>query len=117
MLKASNQECPIGRSGLSMLRRKSPFATLLLEIAQAITDDEFANMKLYVFVDRKNVLNKKQITAAKFPADLLLLLEDRALISKHDVDYLRTVLLNLGRKDLEKVVDNYKQKTGGNICV
>lgn len=103
----------IGKSARVMLRKSSPFATLLLDLSLAITEEEFSNLKLAVSVDRQNIASKKDLRAVKFTADLFRLLEERGIISKTNLDYLKFLVRKLGRKDLVVCIEKYREYRKG----
>lgn len=112
MLRTKCCHC-IGRSARVMLRKSSPFATLLFDLSLEITKEEFASLKLAVSVDRQNIASKKDLRAVNYTADLFRLLEERGIISKTNLDYLTCLLLKLGRKDLVIRIEKYhKYKKG-----
>lgn len=117
MHNALKKLAPIGLSGYSILKEKSPYATLLLDLSQSLSEVEFSNMKLFIFVDRNNIAHKKFIRETKYPADLFLLLDDRMIISKDNLDYLCKLFMEIGRKDLLERIMKYFQKKSGKVLL
>ncbi|KAL4237021.1 hypothetical protein ACF0H5_005405 [Mactra antiquata] len=87
----------------------SPFASLLLELSLALTEDEVSKLKLAISVDK--VWNsKRQISSLKYSADVLNHLHDIAFISSTDTVFLEQLLVKIHRKDLEKKIRQYHEK-------
>lgn len=88
----------------------SPYTRTLKNIAIHLTQEEFSSIKL--ILQSENWFKKKTLDELKNPQELIRLLQGRSLISTEDLGFLSTLLKEIHRKDLAKML----QSNGSDLC-
>lgn len=89
----------------------SPYTRTLKNIAICLTQEDFSSIKL--ILQSENLFKKKTLDELKNPQELIRLLQGRSLISTEDLGFLSTLLKEIHRKDLAKML---QRDIGSDIC-
>lgn len=82
----------------------SPYTRTLKTIATNITEEDLSSIKL--ILQAENWFKKKTLDDLKNPQELLRVLQGRGLISKGNQSFLSTLLTEIHRKDLAKMLQS-----------
>lgn len=89
----------------------SPYTRTLKNIASHLTLEDLSSIKL--ILQTENWFKKKTLDELKNPQELIRLLQGRSLISTEDSHFLSTLLKEIHRKDLAKML---QRDIGSDIC-
>lgn len=82
----------------------SPYTRTLKNIASHLTLEDLSSIKL--ILQTENWFKKKTLDELKNPQELIRLLQGRSLISTEDSHFLSTLLKEIHRKDLAKMLQS-----------
>lgn len=82
----------------------SPYTRTLKNIASHLTLEDLSSIKL--ILQSENWFKKKTLDELKNPQELIRLLQGRSLISNEDLGFLSTLLKEIHRKDLAKMLQS-----------
>lgn len=88
----------------------SPYTKWLKKIASNLTSEDLSSMKL--ILQSENWFKKKTLDELKNPQELIRVLQGRSLISRENLGFLSTLLEEIHRKDLAKML----QSDGSDLC-
>lgn len=88
----------------------SPYTRTLKNIATNLTPEDLSSIKL--ILQSENWFKKKTLDELKNPQELLRVLQGRSLLSREDHTFLSTLLKEIHRKDLAKMLQN----DGSDLC-
>lgn len=89
----------------------SPYTRTLKTISTNLTEEDLSSIKL--ILQSENWFKKKTLDELKNPQELLRVLQGRGLISKGNQSFLSTLLTEIHRKDLAKML----QSDGSDLCL
>ncbi|XP_070544096.1 astrocytic phosphoprotein PEA-15-like isoform X2 [Ptychodera flava] len=88
------------------MARIDPLASLYVDLNEFCIDEDLDTLKVYV----KEDISPRQLQKMRNATDIFRSLEDKGLISKEDVSYLKELFEKMGKAKLVKMIEQYEKK-------